>query len=436
MSRKWVRVAVDPEPAEEATRAPEPAESFAASMTPHAKPDDDKKSEKEKNKGPPSRVAIQDEDLLESGILFSPIKMTMSEKALLRDNMTSVLRKDIQPKFLRVNHQKLKVGSYLRAAIRLVYKDHAYKVKRISFDRPVMHHGLLYFIDGLERDQTQTFHIWLYICLVHVRPDGNHMEIPREYKHVNKKTGKEEIRQLITVHDWGCKKCKTRKECNHKYKAVEQLTEYTFGVHIKFNYRLKEPVYLYCITLNSPKQAALSSRLLVGTSDKKEKEKKEKGKKKEKKSRNSESSSSTGTYTHDQSSIGGDSDTDSFAEPVTEPMTENSFDMDDDESFFEKSYSSFGPGGGESGSDLSYDSPGPARAQPSPIPGGKPARSPRAKRTTSGVASGSASTYQPSRRTTSGGPSPRAGRNGRGPPGPAVGESPMSILDVLRAGAK
>ncbi len=208
-------------------------------------------------------LSIMDQALKDSGLVFSPLQFSSTEKSLLRDNMTSVLAKDMQPKFLRMSHEHVKVGSYLGVALRLVHKDHAYHIKRIHFDRPLMHHGLLYFIEGKERDSVDTFHIWLLLRLVMIKDGVAQINVPPEVKGFNKKTKKEEVRPLVTVHDWGCKNCRRQKPCDHKFKAVEKITEYSVGFYIQFPVRLEGAMYLHCVTLNSRNQAALSSRIYL-----------------------------------------------------------------------------------------------------------------------------------------------------------------------------
>jgi len=380
-----------------------------------------KKSQREMDKEHDKRLArvvLHDEKLKETGIVYSPIDFQKSDKRLLRDNMTSVNRRDIQPKFIRLSNTKLKSGSYLRAAIRLVYQSHAYKVKRISFDRLISHSGLLFFIDGLERDGDASFHIWLYIRLVTVNEDVAEIRPVRELKRPDPKAGSKSPRvespQSITVHDIGCKRCKRRQECSHEYKAVEQLTEYTFGVNIKFPVRLPEsPVYLYVITLNSPKQAALSPALefrsrRIDLTKKVEKKKKTKKTKKTKTPRTATVGAPSSPHQESFADTTDNDTTDLYTDCATEPMTEANIDLDDEEGFFEKSYNQF-------------DSPKAAAGRSPRVPGRRgTSRSPNPDR--SGPSSGR-STSTPSGLR----PSPRPARSSD----PA---SPVTLLDALRGG--
>ena len=214
-------------------------------------------------------VAILDQELKESGYSFKPLKFNQSEKALLRDNMTSVRRRDIQPKWLKILSERVEVGTYLTTSLRLVHQSHAYKIKRISFDRHVLRNGLLYFVDALDRDTNESFHIWLYVRLVRLQNGLNAQieEIDTSKLPTKKKKKKEEDPLILDVHDWNCKKCKHRKPCDHKFKAVEVISDYSVALHIKFPMILEGTVFLYCVTLNSPGQAALSSKLIIEDDD-------------------------------------------------------------------------------------------------------------------------------------------------------------------------
>uniref|UniRef100_A0A7S4NL62 Uncharacterized protein n=1 Tax=Paramoeba aestuarina TaxID=180227 RepID=A0A7S4NL62_9EUKA len=305
--------------------------------------DSDQEEALRKEKG---QVSILDEELKDSGLIFTPMPFSQPEKALLRDNMTSVLRKDILPKFLRLSHEHLKAGAYLSCALRLVHQAHAYKIKRISFDRPVRHNGLLYFIDGMERNSKDSFHIWLYIRLVTIQDNNTTINTPEQIMTMNKKSKKEESRPLWHVHDWHCKKCKHRKPCDHKFQAVHQISEYTIGLHIKFPVKLDGTHYLYAMTLNSPRQGGLSSRIyLSSASAKKEKEQREAKKEKERKmSKKKEKKSEHPEYIDTEQDGSGSSSLASFSEAITDTSNTSSADMNndlmDEESFFEKAYES------------------------------------------------------------------------------------------------
>ena len=257
--------------------------------------------------------SIMDPILKESGLVFSPLQFSSAEKTLLRDNMTAVLTKDMQPKFLRMSHEQVKVGSYLGTALRLVHKDHAYHIKRIHFDRPLMHNGLLYFIEGKERDSVETFHIWLLLRLVMIKDGVAQINVPPEVKGINKKTKKEEVRPLVCVHDWNCKNCRRQRPCDHKFKAVEKITEYTVGFYIQFPVRLEGALYLHCVTLNSKTQSALSSRIYLSKrsadaeaqerSKEKEKEKEKAEAPKPRESRHAEGSEATYCESEEDSAV-------------------------------------------------------------------------------------------------------------------------------------
>jgi len=116
------------------------------------------------------------------------------------------------------------------------------------------------------------------------------------------------------------------------------MTEYTFGLHIKFPVKLEGVYYLYCITLNSPRQAALSTRLYFSAPSAKhaEKIKQDKEAKKEKEK---------GKILDTSAPLGdpdSDSDNPSFSEVVTDTSTGNDIasDLLDEETFFEKAYDS------------------------------------------------------------------------------------------------
>ena len=285
-------------------------------------------------------LAILDADLKSSGIRFSPMRFAPQEKILLRDNMSSVNRKDIQPKFNRLSHDHIKLGAYLGAAVRLVYKDHAYKIKRISYDRPLLHNGLLYFIDALERNGKGSFHIWLLLRLVVIGDDSAKIENPEPVMTINKKTKKEEPWPLCVVHDMYCKECRHRKPCDHKFKACQRITDYTFGLYIKFPVKLEGNLYLYAITLNSPMQAALSSRVFLSSTAKKQAERAKKEKEREeKKEKYSDMSDGGSGFDHSSDS----SSAQSFSEVPTEQTgaVDLAQDYMDEDSFFERSYMSF-----------------------------------------------------------------------------------------------
>mmetsp|Transcript_41377 Transcript_41377/g.57650 ORF Transcript_41377/g.57650 Transcript_41377/m.57650 type:complete len:458 (+) Transcript_41377:375-1748(+) len=240
------------------------------------------------------RVIIMDKDLKERKVYFDPMKFTPQEKSLLRDNMTAVLRKDIKPKFVRVSHDHVKVGAYLGVALRLVHKEHAYKIKRIAYDRPLLHNGLLYFIDGLDRNGKDSFHIWLLVRLVCVREENafGRIEAPDPVYGMSKKTQEKEARPLCAVHDMFCKNCRHRKPCNYQFKGVQQISEYTIGLYVKMPVKLEGAYFLYAVVLNSPTDGALSSRFFLSAASKKQAEREQKKEKKERRERGEESDSS------------------------------------------------------------------------------------------------------------------------------------------------
>ena len=292
-------------------------------------------------------VSILDEELKESGLIFTPMRFSQQEKTLLRDNMTSVARKDILPKFLRLSHEHLKAGAYLSVALRLVHQAHAYKIKRISFDRPVRHNGLLYFIDGMERNGKESFHIWLYLRLVTIQDNNTTINTPEQIMTMNKKTRKEESRPLWHVHDWNCKKCKHRKPCDHKFKSVNQISEYTIGLHIKFPVKLEGTLYLYAMTLNSPRQGGLSSRIFLSSASAKKSLERQQRKEKERADREKRKEKEREQFGVDapdtEASGSGSSSLASFSEAITDTSTSSADitnDLMDDETFFEKAYES------------------------------------------------------------------------------------------------
>ena len=325
--RKWVCVAPVPDATKSGSESSDGSDS------------EDLKKEK-------GMVSLLDDELKDSGLIFTPMRFSQQEKTLLRDNMTSVARKDILPKFLRLSHEHLKAGAYLSVALRLVHQAHAYKIKRISFDRPVRHNGLLYFIDGMERNGKESFHIWLYLRLVTIQDNNTTINTPEQIMTMNKKTRKEESRPLWHVHDWNCKKCKHRKPCDHKFKSVNQISEYTIGLHIKFPVKLEGTLYLYAMTLNSPRQGGLSSRIFLSSASAKkslERQQKEKEREAREKRKEKEKEFSDGNLDTDQHSGSGSSSLATFSEAVTDTSTSSADitnDLMDDETFFEKAYES------------------------------------------------------------------------------------------------
>ena len=77
-----------------------------------------------------------------------------------------------------------------------------------------------------DRATEESMHIWLLIRLVTI--SGKEIQLAETPE-----------KHIIQVHDWHCKLCKAGKECNHKYKAVQQLTDFTFGLHIKMTHDTK-----------------------------------------------------------------------------------------------------------------------------------------------------------------------------------------------------